>query len=392
MKSALPLAVGVVLALVVAGCASSPGATYTSDAGLGLSGTTSAQDAASGGTGGTGTFVLKVTDAPDDIGDFTALIIGVSAIRLTGDGVNGSYAPSTYFFDLVQLTNGTTETLFAGEVAAGTYQRLELQVETAVGTLAASGSVVNVTLPGGRLFLNKPFTVAAGQETSFTFDIQVHQLGTGDYQLRPNAAGSFVGDRPPAAQTTSRAPTSRSTTSRATTSRTTTAATTTSGTSSSTTSATSSAPPPPATRLTLWVTADGNLSAFRHLNVTLSAVVVNGPGGNQTSTPAAARLDLARLGNGTVALAWNRTATAGNHTWFELRVAAVAATGFNQTMNATAPGGRLALAERVAVASGGTTHVLLSVQAEKVAAASYALRVDPVASGVIPKPVGNRLV
>ena len=42
----------------------------------------------------------------------------------------------------------------------------------------------------GSIFLPLQFKVAAGQETSFVFDMHVVAKGNGDYSLQPNAGGS----------------------------------------------------------------------------------------------------------------------------------------------------------------------------------------------------------
>jgi hypothetical protein len=49
---------------------------------------------------------------------------------------------------------------------------------------------VDVKLPSGRLFVDSPFEIAAGKETNFVFDVQVHKEGNGSYVFKPNAGGS----------------------------------------------------------------------------------------------------------------------------------------------------------------------------------------------------------
>ncbi|MEA3202494.1 MAG: hypothetical protein QOI63_160 [Thermoplasmata archaeon] len=142
----------------------------------------------------TGTFTLHATDAPDDIGDFSALTVTVTSIDLTmkGGGVT-SYAPSSSTFDLTKLTSGNTTTLFHDQVKAGNYTRLELKVQDASGILKAGGKAAAVKAPSGTLFVLQDFTVAAGRETTFTFDLQVHMEGNGSYIFKPNAGGSHLG-------------------------------------------------------------------------------------------------------------------------------------------------------------------------------------------------------
>lgn len=143
-----------------------------------------------------GTFVLRVTDAPDAIGDFAFLNVTVETIRLTTkDNETRELAPSNETFDLTKLVSGNTTTLFNGSVPAGNYTRLDLYFRDARGILRADGSEVEVAAPSGRIFLNTAFTIAQGQETEFLFDIQVQQQGNGDYQFKPNADGSGPGKK-----------------------------------------------------------------------------------------------------------------------------------------------------------------------------------------------------
>lgn len=145
----------------------------------------------------TGQFALFVTDEPDDIGDFSALNVTVTRIELAGkDNKSAAYEPASRTFDLTTLVAGNVSTLFNGSVAAGDYKKLDLFISEAKGTLAADGSVVDVKVPSGRIFLNTDFTVAEGQTTEFLFDVQVHQTGAGEYQLKPNADGSGPGKKP----------------------------------------------------------------------------------------------------------------------------------------------------------------------------------------------------
>jgi hypothetical protein len=146
-----------------------------------------------GCTSKSGTLAVQATDAPDDIGDFSSLTVHVDRISVHGEGIsNKSYTPSSPTFDLAQLHDGNLTTLFNGSVAAGTYTYLEMHIQSASGVLKSDNSTVQVTAPSSRIFLNTHFTVQDGQQTTFVFDVQVHQVGNGDYQLKPNAAGSHA--------------------------------------------------------------------------------------------------------------------------------------------------------------------------------------------------------
>ena len=138
-----------------------------------------------------GTLAVQATDAPDDLGDFSSLTVHVDRITVHGEGIsNKSYSPASPTFDLTQLRDGNLTTLFNGSVAAGAYTYLELHIQSAEGVLKSGGSSIQVTAPSSRIFLNTHFTVEEGRQTTFVFDVQVHKVGNGDYQLKPNAAGS----------------------------------------------------------------------------------------------------------------------------------------------------------------------------------------------------------
>jgi hypothetical protein len=103
---------------------------------------------------------------------------------------NASYAPASPTFDLVKLVSGNLTTLFRDTVPAGNYSKLELVVSSAQGVLKAGGQTVQVKAPKGSIFLTTKFTVEAGKEVDFLFDVHVVAKGNGDYSLQPNATGS----------------------------------------------------------------------------------------------------------------------------------------------------------------------------------------------------------
>lgn len=146
-----------------------------------------------GCTSGTGTLTVHATDAPDNLGDFSSLTVQVAHINLQDAGGKAqSFTPATSSFDLTKLKNGNLTTLFHDQVPAGNYTYLEIEISSATGVLKATGQSVDVKAPSNRIFLNTHFEVKAGQETNFVFDVQVHMVGNGDYQLKPNATGSHV--------------------------------------------------------------------------------------------------------------------------------------------------------------------------------------------------------
>lgn len=145
-------------------------------------------------SGDSGTLGVHVTDAPGAIDDFSSLTIVVSEILLKVKDKEGkekepSFAPASPSFDLVKLLNGNLTTLFRDPVPAGNYSKMELVISSATGVLK-TGETVDVKAPKGSIFLNTKFTVEAGKEVDFLFDIHVVAKGKGDYGLQPNAGGS----------------------------------------------------------------------------------------------------------------------------------------------------------------------------------------------------------
>lgn len=148
----------------------------------------------SGCASSSGSLALRVTDAADAIADFSSLTVTVDKITLTkSDGGAKDYAPASPTFDLTKVANANTTTLFSGAVDNGNYTKLTLHVSSANGVLASGGKTVSVKAPSDQLFLTSPFDVSTGKTTDFLFDVQVHQLGNGDYQLQPNAGHSGPG-------------------------------------------------------------------------------------------------------------------------------------------------------------------------------------------------------
>ncbi|MEA3201144.1 MAG: hypothetical protein QOE90_2572 [Thermoplasmata archaeon] len=145
----------------------------------------------SGCASSNGTLSLHVTDAPDNLGDFSVLNVTVTKITLTGkDGGEKDYAPASGTFDLTKLASGNVSTIFSGAVDNGNYTKLTLSIQDAKGVLKSNGQSVDVKAPGGKIFLATSFEIASGKETDFLFDVQVHVEGNGGYVFQPNATGS----------------------------------------------------------------------------------------------------------------------------------------------------------------------------------------------------------
>ncbi|PVV83706.1 DUF4382 domain-containing protein [Dehalogenimonas alkenigignens] len=140
-------------------------------------------------------FRFLVSDAPNDIGDFSSLVVTVDRVALLKKGADGeawvAFTPEVKQFDLTQLIGAASRQLWQGEVPEGEYTKVELIASSVKGTLK-SGETIDIKLPSNKLQIGIPFTVGAGTVTSFTFDITVNKTGqgSGKYILSPQAAES----------------------------------------------------------------------------------------------------------------------------------------------------------------------------------------------------------
>ncbi|WP_353715093.1 DUF4382 domain-containing protein [Dehalogenimonas sp. 4OHTPN] len=140
-------------------------------------------------------FRFLVSDAPNDIGDFSSLVVTVDRVALLKKGGDGeswvTFTPEVKEFDLTQLIGAASQQLWQGQVPEGEYAKVELIASGLRGTLK-SGETIDIKLPSNKLQIGIPFTVGADTVTSFTFDITVNKTGqgSGKYILSPQAAES----------------------------------------------------------------------------------------------------------------------------------------------------------------------------------------------------------
>jgi hypothetical protein len=139
-------------------------------------------------------FQFMVSDAPNDIGDFTSLIVTVDRVEMlkqSGGDANVTFIPGITDFDLTKLIGTASQQLWQGNVPEGAYTRVDIVVSAVKGTLK-TGETVDVKLPSGRLQISIPFVVGADKVTTFTFDITVNKTGQGsaNYILKPQAGES----------------------------------------------------------------------------------------------------------------------------------------------------------------------------------------------------------
>jgi len=139
----------------------------------------------------TGTFVFQVSDQPNAIGDFTALVVQVSKVSIhsASDNLENTwldFTPSTTTFDLLKLQGENVQTLISTPLVSGTYTQVRLVVTSAVGTLK-TGTIENVTVPSGELRFVQSFQIAENKTTTFVLDLNVVKQGNENYKLTPVA-------------------------------------------------------------------------------------------------------------------------------------------------------------------------------------------------------------
>jgi len=141
---------------------------------------------------GTGTLVMKLTDAPPEM-NITEALITISQVTVHYAGTNetsGSWItvvnqPQT--FDLIKLQNAT-DVLGGVTLAAGWYTQIRLFVDSALVTI--DGVQYDLKIPSKKIKLITPFLVQDNQTLTLTldFDVQksIHKAGnSGKYIMKP---------------------------------------------------------------------------------------------------------------------------------------------------------------------------------------------------------------
>jgi hypothetical protein len=138
------------------------------------------------GPSGSGTVVVRLTDAPSD--DLQSATIFVSEVSVKGSGVSASdevISSTKASYDLLTLQNGVTATLGSATVPSGTYSQIRLVVDSArvvlkAGHTFADGSTTaKLTVPSGsesglKVVISPPVTVTSGQ-TVLLIDFDISQ-------------------------------------------------------------------------------------------------------------------------------------------------------------------------------------------------------------------------
>jgi hypothetical protein len=146
-----------------------------------------------------GNFVFLVSDEVNAIGDFSSLNVTIDRVGLLQSGDSErwvEFSPEVKEFDLTLLPGDKTQELWRGNVTEGQYTKVFIYVTGVRGVLKATGGTVEVKLPSNKLQISKPFEVAAGTVTSFTYDLTVVKTGNAHggtkYLLKPQIDKSGV--------------------------------------------------------------------------------------------------------------------------------------------------------------------------------------------------------
>ena len=141
----------------------------------------------------TGMLTLLISDDENAIGDFSQLVVNLSAVRIHQPGNGSVYTevPLHEAVDLTTVTGNRTIDVLDINLTPGMYTKIELDVARINGTV--NGSSVDVNVPSNRLEIVREFTIAAGQTTTFIFDISVVREGMSNrYNLLPVIAKSGI--------------------------------------------------------------------------------------------------------------------------------------------------------------------------------------------------------
>lgn len=149
-------------------------------------------------TGGTGHLEIQLTDAPIDLSNVESVVVTITGVLVypgieemdddTAPPIVLSSHPQT--FDLLTLTGGATDLLASGEVPAGFYQRIRLEISAAT-LIYTDGSTINLKIDSNKVDVPIRFEVRSGDASSVILDfdaaasVQVNETAGDQFILRP---------------------------------------------------------------------------------------------------------------------------------------------------------------------------------------------------------------
>ncbi len=146
---------------------------------------------------GTGHVDVNLTDAPIDMSTVASVNVAIDGVIVYGAMLNdGSTPPPIQLmthpatYDLLTLSGGATALLASGEVPAGMYNRIRLEISSATMDMT-DGTTETLKIDSNKVDIPIPFDVGVDETMEITLDfaadqsVQVNQTGNGKYILRP---------------------------------------------------------------------------------------------------------------------------------------------------------------------------------------------------------------
>jgi len=145
---------------------------------------------------GTGTLVMKITDAPTDL-NITKALVTISNVEVhlaaANEDVNATNETGWFTvvkeektFDLIKIKD-VKELLGNSELKAGKYTQVRLNVNKALVTIDGAEHVL--TIPSKTVKLVKPFNIVENQTTTLTLDFDakesIKSTGKDKYIMNP---------------------------------------------------------------------------------------------------------------------------------------------------------------------------------------------------------------
>jgi len=152
-------------------------------------------------SGGTGMLQVRLTDAPIDLSTVQSVNVTLTGVVVFPEettnpmGMPVEAGPITLMthpatFDLLTLTGGATALLASGEVPAGAYSRIHLDISDAT-LVNKDGTTASLKIESNKVDVPIQFQVTVGATSSITLDfnagasVQVNQTAAGQFILRP---------------------------------------------------------------------------------------------------------------------------------------------------------------------------------------------------------------
>ncbi len=145
---------------------------------------------------GTGTLVMKITDAPANLSIEKALVtVSNVEVHLAGTNEDANATNETGWstvvkeektFDLIKIKD-VKELIGTSDLKAGKYTQVRLNVDKALVTI--NGTEYDLTIPSKTVKLIKPFDIVQNQTTTLTLDFDANEsiksTGKDKYVMNP---------------------------------------------------------------------------------------------------------------------------------------------------------------------------------------------------------------